>query len=46
MLTVETLAPLSAAHRRELDEEVALIGAIVEAEPTLVFGQVPVGPHA
>ena len=46
VVTVETLAPLRADQRRELDEEVALIGRIVEAEPTLVLGQVTVGPHA
>jgi hypothetical protein len=46
VITVETLAPLDADQRRELDDEVALIGRIVEAEPDLVLGQVTVGPHA
>ena len=46
VITVETLAPLTAAQRRDLDDEVALIGRIVEAEPALVLGPVTVGPHA
>ena len=46
VITVETLAPLRTDQRRELDEEVALIGRIMGAEPTLVLGQVTVGPHA
>ena len=45
-ITVEPLAPLNAAQRRELDDEVALVGAIMEAEATLTLGEVTVGPHA
>ena len=33
-------------HRRELEAEVALVGAVMEADPTLVIGEVTVGPHA
>jgi hypothetical protein len=46
MITVEPLAPLSAAHRRQLEAEVALVGSVMEADPTLVIGDVTVGPHA
>jgi DNA glycosylase AlkZ-like len=46
VVTVESLVPLRPAQRRELDDEVALVGTIVDAEPTLVLGQVTVGPHA
>ena len=45
-ITVEPLEPLSAANRRELEAEVALVGAVMEAHPTLVIGEVTVGPHA
>ena len=45
-ITVEPLAPLTAAQRRQLDEEVALVGTVMEADPTLVIGEVAVGPHA
>ena len=37
---------LTAAQRRQLDEEVELLGAVMEAEPTLTIGTVTVGPHA
>jgi len=45
-ITVESLAPLSAAQRRELEAEVALVGSVMEADATLVIGEVTVGPHA
>ncbi len=38
--------PLTAAQRRQLEEEVALVGTVMEADPTLVIGEVTVGPHA
>jgi hypothetical protein len=45
-ITVEPLAALSNAQRREIDEQVEHIGAIVEAVPELIIGTVTVGPHA
>jgi hypothetical protein len=45
-ITVEPLAALSLAQRRQLDEEVALIGTVMGAEPILHVGKVTVGPHA
>ncbi|HEX5147828.1 MAG TPA: winged helix DNA-binding domain-containing protein [Candidatus Limnocylindrales bacterium] len=45
-ITVEPLHELSATHRRELDDEVELVGTVVEAKPTLTVGAVTVGPHA
>ena len=45
-ITVEPLVPLTAAQRRQLEEEVALVGTVMEADPTLVIGEVTVGPHA
>jgi hypothetical protein len=45
-ITVEPLVPFSAAHRRDLEADVALVGAAMEAEPTLTVGTVTVGPHA
>ena len=45
-VTVEPLRPLRPAQRRQLDEEIALVGRVLEAEPTLVVGKVTVGPHA
>jgi Winged helix DNA-binding domain len=45
-VTVEPLTPLSAARRRELDDEVARVGQIVEAVPQLTIGEVTVGGHA
>jgi hypothetical protein len=35
-----------ARQRRELDDEVSLVGAVMEATPTLTVGPVTVGPHA
>jgi len=45
-ITVEPLRKLSAAHRRSLDEDVVLVGAVMEAEPRLTIGRITVGPHA
>jgi hypothetical protein len=45
-LTVEPLARLTTAQRRELDGEAALLGEVMEATVTLAVGPVTVGPHA
>jgi DNA glycosylase AlkZ-like len=45
-ITVEPIRDLTAAHRRQLDDEVGLVGAVMGAEPTLTVGTVTVGPHA
>ena len=45
-VTVEPLRDLTATHRRQLDEEVALLGSIMEAEATVSVGTVTVGAHA
>jgi winged helix DNA-binding protein len=45
-ITVEPLRELTARQRRELDDETTLVGAVMEATPTLTVGQVTVGPHA
>jgi hypothetical protein len=45
-ITVEPLRELTATHRRQLDDEVELVGAVMEAKPTLTVGAVTVGPHA
>jgi hypothetical protein len=45
-ITVEPLGELTAAQRRQLEDEVELVGAVMEAEPTLTVGAVTVGPHA
>jgi hypothetical protein len=45
-LTVEPLADLTAAQRRELDDEATLLGTVMEATVTLTVGPVTVGPHA
>jgi hypothetical protein len=45
-VTVEPLCELRPSHRRQLDDEVELLAAVLEAEPTLTVGTVTVGPHA
>jgi hypothetical protein len=45
-ITVEPLGELSATQRRQLEDEVELVGAVREATPTLTVGTVTVGPHA
>lgn len=45
-ITVEPLRELTARQRRQLDHEVELVGALLDAKPTLTVGTVTVGPHA
>ena len=45
-VTVEPLAELSAARRRDLEAETERIGAFVGLTPRLTIGTVTVGPHA
>lgn len=45
-ITVEPLDPLTTAQRRELDDQVERVGAILEGRPRLTIGTVTVGPHA
>jgi hypothetical protein len=45
-ITVEPLRELTATQRRQLDDEVELVGAVMEAKPALTMGTVTVGPHA
>jgi hypothetical protein len=45
-ITVEPLGELTATQRRQLEEEVELVGAVMEAAATLTLGTVTVGPHA
>jgi hypothetical protein len=45
-ITVEPLRELTARQRRQLDDEVDLVGAVMEAPATLTIGTVTVGPHA
>jgi hypothetical protein len=45
-ITVEPLRELSASQRRQLDDEVDLVGAVMEAPATLTVGTVTVGAHA
>jgi Winged helix DNA-binding domain len=45
-VTVEPLGGLTATQRRQLEDEVDLVGAVMEARPTLTVGTVTVGPHA
>ncbi|MBV9208099.1 MAG: winged helix DNA-binding domain-containing protein [Actinobacteria bacterium] len=43
---VEPLRGLTAPQRRQLDDEAALVGAVMEATATLTVGTVTAGPHA
>jgi hypothetical protein len=45
-ITVEPLRELTASQRRQLDDEAALVGTVMEATPTLTIGPVTTGPHA
>jgi hypothetical protein len=45
-ITVEPLRELTTTQRRQLGDEVELVGAVMEAEPTLTVGTVTVGAHA
>jgi Winged helix DNA-binding domain len=45
-VTVEPLAALTATQRRQLDDEVDLVGEVMQATATLTVGTVTVGPHA
>jgi hypothetical protein len=45
-ITVEPLRELTAPQRRQLGDEADLVGAVMEATPTLTVGTVTVGPHA
>lgn len=45
-ITVEPLRELTASQRRQLDDEVDLVGAVMEAPATLTVGTVTVGAHA
>ncbi|WP_433518605.1 winged helix DNA-binding domain-containing protein [Nonomuraea sp. CA-143628] len=45
-VTVESLRELTPAQLRELDEQVALTGQILEGEPQLTLGPITVGGHA
>ena len=46
VITVEPLRQLTAMQLQQLDDEVELVGAVMEAKPTLAVGTVTVGPHA
>ena len=45
-ITVEPLRELTARQRRQLDDEAALVGAVMEATPALTVGPVTAGAHA
>jgi DNA glycosylase AlkZ-like len=45
-ITVEPLRELTTPQRRQLDEEVELVGAVMEAAVMLTVGTVTVGAHA
>ena len=45
-ITVEPLRELTATQRRRLNDDVELVGAVLQATPTLTVGTVTVGPHA
>jgi hypothetical protein len=45
-ITVEPLRELTAPQRRQLDDEVELVGAVMEAPAMLTVGTVTVGAHA
>lgn len=45
-ITVEPLRPLTKRQRRELDNEIELVGKVMEATATLTVGTVTAGAHA
>jgi winged helix DNA-binding protein len=45
-ITAEPLHDLSTTRRRQLEKEVELVGAVLDATPTLTVGPVTAGPHA
>ncbi len=45
-VTVEPLHELTTRQRKALDDEVNLLGSVMEAEPVLTVGKVTVGAHA
>jgi hypothetical protein len=45
-ITVEPLRELTAPQRRQLDDEISIVGAVMQATATLTVGTVTVGPHA
>ena len=45
-ITVEPLRKLTARQLRQLDEEAALVGAVMESAATLAVGTVTAGAHA
>ena len=45
-ITVDPLHELTPTHRRQLDHEVELVAAVLEANPTLTIATISVGPHA
>ncbi|MBB5937781.1 hypothetical protein [Streptomyces zagrosensis] len=45
-ITVEPLCRLTTTDRRQLDEQLARVGQLLDATPDLTIGKVTVGPHA
>ena len=45
-ITVEPLRELTARQLRQLDDEISLVGAVMQATPTLTVGTVTAGAHA
>ena len=45
-ITVEPLQELTATRRRQLEKEVELVAAVLDATPTLTVGPVTAGAHA
>lgn len=45
-VTVEPLSPLDARRTRALEEQVAVLGEVLEGTPELTVGKVTVGGHA
>ena len=45
-ITIEPIGTLSAKQRRQLADEAEVVGAVMEARPTVIVGPVTVGAHA